>query len=116
MSEKPDIYYDRLAKLSPEERAQLRTLLLSPLYVKLLRICAGKKPSPNCNKAGSYDRDEYSDARANARLGEIRGWEFYEACLFMALLDAPAVRSEPEESFPESGFLPLQLKTKKGKK
>lgn len=109
--DKPDIFWDRLSLLSPEEKQTLRALLVSPVYVKLLRIVAGKKPSSNCAKTGSGDRDEYSDARANARLGEIRGWEYYEACIFMALLDTPPAREDVEENFPDKGFLPTGLKT-----
>jgi hypothetical protein len=96
---RPDIYADRLSRLSPEMRARLRGMLLDPLYVHFLRIVAGFKPSSNVSKGGSGDRDEFSDARCNARLGEIRGWELYEAAIFLALNEPPEIKQQVAESF-----------------
>ena len=101
----PDIYYDRLAQLKPEEKERLRVILVDPLFVKFLRIVAGMKPSANCTDAGSLKRDAFSNERANARLGEIRGWELYELALFKALHDAPQPPREPEATFPDTGLL-----------
>lgn len=103
MSERPEIYADRLAALSPNERAQLRALLTAPLYLKLLRMVAVFKPSSNCKNCGSGQRDEFSDARANARLGEIRGWELHEAAIFLALNEPPEVKTAVQETFPDEG-------------
>jgi len=103
MIPKPEIYSDRFAKLSPEERAQIRSILNNPLYRKLLSIVAVFKPSANADKTGSRDRDAFSDARANARLGEIRGWEFYEAAIFLALNEPAQVKQAAEENFPDEG-------------
>lgn len=96
---KPDIYAERLSRLSPEQRARLRGMLLDPLYVHFLRIVAGFKPSSNVSKGGSGDRDQFSDARCNARLGEIRGWELYEAAIFLALNEPPQIKQQAEEVF-----------------
>lgn len=96
---RPDIYADRLSRLSPEQRARLRGMLLDPLYVHFLRIVAGFKPSSNVTKGGSGDRDEFSDARCNARLGEIRGWELYEAAIFLALNEPPQIKQQAQEVF-----------------
>lgn len=96
---KPDIYADRISRLSPEQRARLRAMLLDPLYVQFLRIVAGFKPSSNVSKAGSGDRDQFSDARCNARLGEIRGWELYEAAIFLALNEPPQIKQQVSEVF-----------------
>ena len=96
---RPDIYADRLSRLSPEQRARLRGMLLDPLYVHFLRIVAGFKPSSNVSKGGSGDRDEFSDARCNARLGEIRGWELYEAAIFLALNEPPEIKQQAKEVF-----------------
>lgn len=101
--QRPDIYADRLSKLSPEERAKIRLTITDPLFVKFLRIVAVFKPSPNCANSGSTSRDAFSDARANARLGEIRGWEFYEAAIFLALNEPPEVRQAAQETFPDEG-------------
>lgn len=108
MTSKPDIYADRLSKLTPEERAKLRSLLNDPLYLRLLRIVAVFKPSSNCANTGSGTRDEFSDARANARLAEIRGWEAYEITIFLALNDPPEVKQALQESYPDEGVLPTK--------
>lgn len=100
----PDIYADRLAAMSPEDKQQLRSFLASPLYVKFLRIVACRKPSANCTGAGSLTRDQFSNDRANARLAEIRGWELYEAAMFFVMTEEPKVpRTAVDEDFPESG-------------
>lgn len=104
----PHIFYDRLASLKPEERQQLRDVLTSPLWVKFLRIIEGQKPSANCAGAGSQSRDAFSNDRANARLGEIRGWELFQHSMFAALKDAPDRRAEPEDNFPEAGAIRLE--------
>lgn len=103
IAEKPEIYADRYAKLTPEERAQLRAFLQGPLYLKLLRIISVFKPSPHCKGTGSGERDQFSDARANARLGEIRGWELYEQTIFLALNEPPQIREAVQETFPMEG-------------
>lgn len=98
-----EIYAERLAVLSAQERAMLRSTLESPLYQKFMRVVACARPSAACSKAGSGDRDAFADARANARLGEIRGWELHEAAIFMALNEPAEIRRAPEDTFPDSG-------------
>lgn len=100
----PDIYFDRMARISPEERVQLRQLITNPLYLKMLRAVAALKPSSNCVDAGSMKRDEFSDARANARLGEIRGWEWYEFCIFQVLNEPKPAKAEAEMNYPAEGM------------
>lgn len=99
----PDIYADRLAVMTPKELAEVRASITSPAYVKFLRVLNCAKPSSNVSKAGSGERDEFSDARANARLGEIRGWELYEAAIFLALNEPKTIKRTTEESFPDAG-------------
>lgn len=101
--DRPDVYADRLSKLTPDERAHLRAILLDPIYVRLLRIVAVFKPSPFCTNAGSTARDQFSDARTNARLGEIRGWESHENAIFLALNEPPKVKTAVQETFPDAG-------------
>jgi len=101
--EKPHIFAERFAKLSPQERTQLRAFIESPLYLKMLRIASVFKPSANCTGTGSGTRDQFSDARANARLGEIRGWEMYEASIFLALNEPAELKQAIQESFPDEG-------------
>jgi len=108
LKETPFIYADRLAKLSPEDRAELRKILTSPLWIKLMRIAETLKPSPFCEKGGSRDRDEFSDARTNARLGEIRGWEQMQASLFLAIQEPKDVRTAAAETFPDSAKIDAQ--------
>lgn len=103
MKEKPTIYAERFTKLSPTDRAKLRAFIESPLYLQMLRIAAVFKPSANCTGTGSGKRDEFSDARANARLGEIRGWEMYEAAIFLALNEPAELKQAVQESFPDEG-------------
>jgi hypothetical protein len=99
------IYADRLERLSQHERDQLRVFISSDLYAKLMSIVECAKPSPNCTNAGSKERDAFSSERANARLGEILGWELHRNSIFMALLEPQAIRTSPEETFPDSGLL-----------
>ncbi len=106
--EKPEIYSDRLERLKPDELAQIRSFLSSPVWARFLRVVACKKPSSNVANAGSTSRDEFSDARANARLGEIRGWELYEFAIFLALSEPKEIRKEVEATYPDSGTMPLQ--------
>lgn len=111
-SEKPDIYFDPLARLIPEEKARLRAILTDPTFVKMLRIAEGMKPSSNCTNAGSAARDAFSNDRANARLGEIRGWELHMAAIYRVLADNPPVKSETEATYPDSGAMNLEPKVK----
>lgn len=99
------IYADRLARLTPQERDQLRAFISSDLYGKLMSIVECMKPSPNCTGAGSKERDAFSSERANARLAEILGWELHRNSIFMALVEPQAIRTNPEETFPDSGLL-----------
>jgi hypothetical protein len=101
----PHIFNDPLLVLTPEEKSTLRAFLASPVYVKLMRYAERFKPSANCGKAGTGERDQFSNDRANARLGEIRGWELHIAAIFSALHDAPKVQTETDASFPSSGML-----------
>jgi hypothetical protein len=101
----PQIYADRLAVLTPEERAQLRAFIGSDLYAKLLRIAECLKPSANCKDAGSGVRDQFSNDRANARLSEIRGWELFQVAIFYTLREPEQIKVEPEETFPDAGLL-----------
>ena len=59
------------------------------------------------NSVKPYQDDE---DRANARLGEIRGWELHIAAIYRALTDAPQPRTETEPSYPLSGTMPLEPK------
>lgn len=103
--ETPRIVPNYLAILSPQEKEQIRAILNSPVYVKFLSVVALKKPSSACKNTGSQERDEFSDARANARLGEIRGWEYYETAMFLALNTPPSTREVLTEDFPDTGLL-----------
>lgn len=106
-AEIPDIFSDKLAVMSPQELAKVRAFLLSPEWVKFLRVLETAKPSSNISKAGSGERDEFSDARANARLGEIRGWDLHVNAIFLALSEPKEVKKQVEATYPASGHLPL---------
>ncbi len=111
-----EIYYDPLARFAPEERAKLRTILADPTYMKWMRIVEGMKPSSNCSLAGTGARDSFSNDRANARLGEIRGWEFHTAAMYRALADAPVTKAETDATFPDSGAINLEPRIPEPKK
>lgn len=102
LRETPHIFADRLAKLTPEERHELRTMLTSKTFIKLCRIVECMKPSAHIKNGGSGDRDQFSDARTNARLGELRGWELYQGALFLAISEPLAIKTAAAETFPDS--------------
>ena len=106
----PDIHNDPLLVMTPDEKAEIRRILVSPVYVKLMRFVERFKPSSNCTGGGSHQRDAFSNDRANARLGEIRGWEQHLGAIFSALNDAPIQRTETEAKFPTSGMLDTEPK------
>lgn len=108
LRETPHVYADRLAKLTAEERGELRTVLTSKTFIKLLRICECMKPSAHIKNGGSGDRDQFSDARTNARLGELRGWELYQAAIFLAISEPAAIKSSASETYPDAGRVDSQ--------
>jgi hypothetical protein len=99
----PDIHFDPFAALGPEEKAWLRSTIVDPRYVKMLRIIQKWKPSSNCKLGGSGERDAFSNERAAIRLGEMRGWDAYEVAIFQVLTDRPLPKSSAEATYPESG-------------
>lgn len=88
-----DIFAERVAAFSPTELEALRRIFSDPVYLKLLAVAECMKPSANCTNAGSQQRDAFSEGRANARLGEIRGWEMHLGALLAAT--SPKLRREP---------------------
>lgn len=100
--EYPHVIANRLAKLTPQEREEVRAFLLSRTWLKLHSIVACMKPSPHCKNAGSGERDQFSDARANARLGELRGWEMFEGAIALAILEPAVIKTAVAETFPDS--------------
>lgn len=108
MDNLPDLSADRFTILSVEDRVKLRAMLSDPLYVQMLKIVNRFKPSPNCKNAGSNDRDAFSNERANARLGEIRGWELHELAIVALLTDPKPEKVPAEEGFPDSAALDLE--------
>lgn len=109
MNDIPEIFADHLAAFTPQELEQLRQLLTSPVYLKLLSIAECMRPSANCMGAGSGQRDAFSNDRANARLAEIRGWDMHKSALFAALNPKPK-RQNLEESFQPAEVLPANQK------
>lgn len=101
---KPKIKKDPFAVLTPAEKGELRTMMESKVWKKMVSIIENFKPSPNCSGAGSGTRDSFSNERANARLGEIRGWELHETALFAAINTPETVKNFVEENFPDAGL------------
>lgn len=102
---------DLIGKLTPTEKAKLRAFMEGPEYQKLLSIAENFRPSPSCSLAGSGSRDAFSDARANARLGEIRGWELHVMAMFSVLTPPKELAKQIEESYPDAGLLETELPT-----
>lgn len=100
---KPAIFATPLEVLSPREKNELRSFMQGKTYLKLLSIVESLKPSSNCSKAGSGERDAFSDGRATARLGEIRGWDLHTTALYMALATPRKIKEFVEETYPDSG-------------
>lgn len=98
----PDVVPDANGVLSTTEVDAIRRIFAMPEYVKLVAIAERYRPSANLSWAGSGNRDAFSDARANARLGEIRGWELYRAA-FVAALTPPRPREHIVENFQPVG-------------
>lgn len=94
----PNVIADRMAEFTPQELDSLRTQLTTPLFLKLLSVAECMKPSARCTGAMCDQRDAFSNDRANARLGEIRGWELHQAAIFAALYPKPK-REEATESY-----------------
>ena len=120
MIEKPQILANSLLILSPDELAQIRGFLNSPIWLKFLSKIACKKPSAFCAGAMAGTRDAFSDGRATARLNQICGWELYENAIFFALNPPEVLKQATEETYPDEGILPtapqlVQKKTRKPK-
>lgn len=104
---------DPLAILTPQERSELRVFMQKGSYQKLLSISENFRPSSNCPKAGSNERDAFSGERASARLAEMRGWDLHVTALFAALNPPEQIRKQLEETFPDEGrmdFTPEETK------
>lgn len=99
----PDLLPERISRFSPQELEQLRLILSNPVYQKLLAVAECAKPSPSCRGAGSAERDAFSDARASARLAEIRGWELHRTALVYAL------QPKPERQLIKEDFQPMDF-------
>jgi hypothetical protein len=120
MIENPIILANKLLVLTPDELAQVRGFLQSPLWIKFLSKIACKKPSAFCAGAMAGDRDAFSDGRASARLNQICGWELYESAIFFALNPPEVLKQVTEETYPDEGVLPtapqpVQKKPRKSK-
>lgn len=103
-----DLTPDFTTQFSPSDLAKLREIVSSPLYLKLLQVINRMKPSPNCQAAGSKERDAFSNERANARLGEIRGWEMHQLVIVSILAGPKPPRQGAEETFAPGGALDLE--------
>jgi hypothetical protein len=112
----PVIYFDPRAVLTPEEKSELRILLSSRAYIKLLTVAAGMRPSTAGQGLGSRERDAFSDSRAAHRLSEMRGWDLYQLAIFSVLQDKPLPRALVPDSFPDEGTFQHQITHREEKK
>lgn len=100
-----EIILGRLLKpfeqFTPDQLNQLRMMLYSPLFLRLLAAIEQSRPSANCWGAGSENRDALSNERSNARLGEMRGWEMHLKALY-AIFELKKEREPVTENFQSS--------------
>lgn len=101
----PDIWADPFAAVGPDDKAWLRTILVDPRFVRMMKIAERSRPSSNCKLGGSGDRDAFSNERAAIRLGEMRGWDSHMVAIFQVLTDRPAPKATVEPTYPESGAI-----------
>jgi hypothetical protein len=97
----PDIYADRLASLSLQERAALRDFMATDLFLKFMRIVECKKPSAFAQGTTGSLVDGNALIRSTITLSEIRGWEEHRNAMLVALLDPPAPKQKVEISYQE---------------
>ena len=102
---RPAIVHNPFAVLTPKEKEWLRSILTDDRYIKMMGVVQKFRPKSACAKAGSGERDAFSNERAAARLSEMAGWDKYETALFAVLLDSPLIAREPEPTYPDSGRL-----------
>ena len=102
---RPTIVRNPFAVLTPKDKEYLRGVLTNPTYLKMMGIIQKFRPSSSCKMAGSRERDQFANERANARLAEMRGWDAYEVAIFAILSDTPLPKAPEEASYPDSGRL-----------
>ncbi len=95
----PDDLTGLTEPFTPAEMAKLRKILNDPVYLKLDARMEQFKPAASCENAGSKTRDAFSNERANARLGEIRGWELRRAAYLLAVQPATEKRKPTQEYY-----------------
>lgn len=99
----PEIAFNPFDGLTPKEKEVLRGILTNPTFVKLLNMVERFRPSSNCSGAGSKERDNFSNDRANARLGEMRGWDLRLTAMFAILSETAMKKLQVEANYPDSG-------------
>ena len=96
--------------LSPQEKERIRAFLYGADWLKLSAIVEQMRPSANCTNAGSHGRDAFSNDRANARLGEMRGWDLHKTAIEFAVRTEAPKPLEVEPTFPDEGTLVIEPK------
>jgi len=106
------IFYDPRLILTPEEKTQLRGIFASPLYLKMLQVVAGMRPSSAGQGLGSRERDAFSEARAAHRLSEMRGWDMYQIAVLTSADETPSRRLSVSDNFPAAGTFESEITPK----
>jgi hypothetical protein len=87
------------APLTLEERSELRKIIISPLFQKVIANAHTRKPSVVPKGTGTLG-SEYCEQIATNRLHQLQGWEMFEAALFsQAETSVPAQRSNVQEKY-----------------
>lgn len=101
----PAVAFNPFDQLSAEDKKWLREVLTDRRYLRMLGLAQKFRPSANCAKAGSTERDQFSNERAAARLSEMLGWALYETAIFAVLQDKLPSRPAPSVNYPHSGTI-----------
>lgn len=99
----PVVVFNPFLILTPNDKAKLRVMLVDPSFVKLLGACQKLRPSANCALAGSKQRDQFSNERAQARLSEMHGWDLFQTAIFAVLSEEAMRRAVIPANYPDSG-------------
>ena len=100
--QKPEFRFNPLLSLTPKEKEFLRGILVHETFTKMMNLVQRYRPSSNCQKAGTGERDAFSNDRANFRLGQMQGWDAYEVAIFAVLTDTLPKAPTVEAQYPDS--------------
>jgi hypothetical protein len=110
--DQPDIFADRLAALSVDEKKFIREILTNPVFIKALRIADCQKPSSfHSGCLTDNVSPEHASLASVIKLSEIRGWELHLASMYLLMAPVIQRRQEVSEQFANEGRLDTEPAT-----